>query len=159
MTQTEEIKIYDYVWTSPDMRVALDQIDKVAASEIPALIVGEKGTEKKFIAKAIHNLSHKKDGPFEMMNCGPIPIEILDTELLGCEKEAFTGGYGSKKGFIENTNGGSLFINDIDRIPVEIAKCLGGLLRRKIYCSSWRERPDQPGYKNNWRNRTEANQY
>jgi len=106
------------VGESAQMRGIFDTIRKVATSDAPVLILGESGTGKEMAAKAIHQRSNRKDGPFVAINCGAIPETLLESELFGHEKGAFTGAHVQRKGRIETANEGTLFLDEIGEIPL-----------------------------------------
>jgi transcriptional regulator with GAF, ATPase, and Fis domain len=89
------------------------QIEKVAPTKGRVLITGESGTGKELIARAIHSLSDRKQQPFVMLNCAAIPAELIESELFGHERGAFTGAHMRKKGMFELADGGSLFLDEI----------------------------------------------
>ena len=92
LLEREEKRVLpDMIGTSPVMAKVFDTIRRVAGSDISVLVVGESGTGKELVAKAIHKQSHRKDGPFIAINCGAIPDTLLESELFGHEKGAFTG--------------------------------------------------------------------
>jgi len=95
-------------------------IEKVAATPTTVLITGESGTGKELVAAAIHNHSERKDKPFIRINCAAIPRELIESELFGYEKGAFTGAVGSKPGRFELAHEGTLFLDEIGEIPVEM---------------------------------------
>ncbi|MDR3458998.1 MAG: PEP-CTERM-box response regulator transcription factor [Verrucomicrobiae bacterium] len=105
---------------STAMRAIFDSIRKVATTEAPVLILGESGTGKEMAAKAIHQRSNRKDGPFVAINCGAIPETLLESELFGHEKGAFTGAHVQRKGRIESANAGTLFLDEIGEIPLAL---------------------------------------
>jgi two-component system NtrC family response regulator len=105
---------------STAMRSIFDSIRKVATTDAPVLILGESGTGKEMAAKAIHQRSHRKDGPFIAINCGAIPDTLLEAELFGHEKGAFTGAHVQRKGRIETAEGGTLFLDEIGEIPLAL---------------------------------------
>jgi len=92
----------------------------VATTDAPVLILGESGTGKEMAAKAIHQRSNRKDGPFVAINCGAIPETLLESELFGHEKGAFTGAHVQRKGRIESANAGTLFLDEIGEIPLPL---------------------------------------
>ena len=103
--------------TSSAMQTAFGSIRKVAVTDAPVLILGESGTGKEMAALAIHRRSARKDGPFVAINCGAIPETLLESELFGHEKGAFTGAHMQRKGRIESASGGTLFLDEIGEIP------------------------------------------
>ena len=107
----------DIIGTSPVMAKVFDTIRRVAVSDISVLIVGASGTGKELVARAIHQQSHRKDGPFIAINCGAIPEMLLESELFGHEKGAFTGAHMQRPGRIELAEGGTLFLDEIGDIP------------------------------------------
>lgn len=102
---------------SSQMQAVFSSIRKVAATEAPVLILGESGTGKEMVAQAIHRLSERKDGPFVAINCGAIPEALLESELFGHEKGAFTGAHMQRKGRVETANDGTLFLDEIGELP------------------------------------------
>jgi len=106
--------------TSAPMRSVFDSIRKVATTDAPVLILGESGTGKEMAAKAIHQRSARKDGPFIAINCSAIPETLLESELFGHEKGSFTGAHAQRKGRIETAGGGTLFLDEIGEIPLPL---------------------------------------
>ncbi|MDR4494939.1 MAG: PEP-CTERM-box response regulator transcription factor [Nitrospirales bacterium] len=103
----------EIIGSSPAMAKVFDTIRRVAGSDVSILIVGESGTGKELVARAIHQQSHRKEGPFIAINCGAIPETLLESELFGHEKGAFTGAHLQRKGRIESAQGGTLFLDEI----------------------------------------------
>jgi len=103
--------------TSPQMQKIYEMISKVATADAPVLIVGESGTGKELAARAIHERSGRQEGPFVAINCGAIPETLLESELFGHEKGAFTGAHIQRKGRIESAQGGTLFLDEIGELP------------------------------------------
>jgi len=108
--------VADVVCTSPAMTEVLAQVHRVAPFKSTALIRGESGTGKELIARAIHTLSPRKDGPFIRVNCAALPESLLESELFGHEKGAFTGAQKDHKGRFELASGGTLFLDEIGDI-------------------------------------------
>jgi two-component system response regulator HydG len=130
----EDITRFDnIIGQSPAMRQMFDLIPEVARSDSSVLISGETGTGKELVAKAIHAKSLRSKGPFIAMNCGALPDTLLETELFGHEKGAFTGATQARKGFIEVASGGTLFLDEIGEIsPKMQVDLLRVLEERKI---------------------------
>lgn len=115
----------EMVGTSPAIRTVLDVVRKVANTEMPVLITGETGTGKELTAQAIHARSFRKHGPFVPINCGAIPETLLESELFGHERGAFTGAVQQKKGKLEAAAGGTLFLDELgDLLPALQVKLL-----------------------------------
>ncbi len=106
--------------TSPQMQEVFSIVHKVATTEAPVLIVGESGTGKELVSLAIHRLSTRKDEPFVVINCGAIPETLLESELFGHEKGAFTGAHVQRKGRIEAAKGGTLFLDEIGELSLAL---------------------------------------
>ncbi len=110
----------EIVGDSPALKLVLDQVATVATSEATVLILGETGTGKELVAQAIHRMSRCHDGPFIKVNCAAIPTGLLESELFGHEKGAFTGAISRKIGRMEMADGGTLFLDEVGEIPTEI---------------------------------------
>ena len=106
--------------TSPQMQATFTIIRKVATTDAPVLLLGESGTGKEMAAAAIHRRSARKGGPFVAINCNAIPENLLESELFGHEKGAFTGAHIQRKGMIETASGGTLFLDEIGELPPAI---------------------------------------
>ena len=106
------------VGTSPQMQDVFRMIRRVGPSDVPVLITGESGTGKELVARAIHRQSARKCEPFVAINCGAIPETLLESELFGYEKGAFTGATQQRKGRIEGAQCGTLFLDEIGDIPL-----------------------------------------
>ena len=102
---------------SAAMQPVFDTIRKVSTSDAPVLILGESGTGKEMVARAIHNRSNRRNKPFVAINCGAIPETLLESELFGHEKGAFTGAHVLRKGRVELAHGGILFLDEIGEMP------------------------------------------
>jgi transcriptional regulator with PAS, ATPase and Fis domain len=101
------------------MKRLIHKASKVAYRSVPTLIEGESGTGKELLARAIHNDSPRKDKPFIPVNCGAIPEELVESELFGHKKGAFTGAVGDRKGHFESANGGTIFLDEIGELPLK----------------------------------------
>lgn len=108
------------VGNSEPMQNLFKMICRVGPSDVPVLITGESGTGKELVARALHRLSERKDAPFIAINCGAIPETLLESELFGYEKGAFTGAIQQRKGRIESAKGGTLFLDEIGDIPLAL---------------------------------------
>jgi transcriptional regulator with PAS, ATPase and Fis domain len=95
------------------MRQVLEIVSRVAPTDAAVLVQGESGTGKELIARAIHQNSKRKDAAFIPINCGALPENLLESELFGHVKGAFTGAHQNKKGLIEEADGGTLFLDEI----------------------------------------------
>ncbi len=111
---------YGLVGNSPEMHHIFTVIDQVADTPSTVLITGESGTGKELVAKALHEQSGRKNEPFIKINCAAIPKTLMESEMFGYEKGAFTGATNSKPGRFELANGGTLFLDEIGEIPVEM---------------------------------------
>ncbi|ROL59807.1 sigma-54-dependent Fis family transcriptional regulator [Bacteroidetes/Chlorobi group bacterium MS-B_bin-24] len=109
---------FGLVGASPKMLEVFRTILRVAPTDLNVLITGETGTGKEVIANAIHQLSKRKKYPFISVNCGAIPETLLESELFGHEKGAFTGAYEQRKGYFEVANRGTIFLDEIGEMPV-----------------------------------------
>ena len=110
----------DIVGKSPAIQRVLEQVAIVAPTDSTVLLHGETGTGKELIARAIHNLSSRRERPYVRMNCAAIPSGLLESELFGHEKGAFTGALIQRKGRFELADGGSLFLDEIGDISLEL---------------------------------------
>ena len=108
-------------------------IEQVAPTDANVLVLGESGTGKEVIARNVHFLSKRNDGPFIPVNCGAIPGELLESELFGHEKGAFTGAVGTRKGRFELAEGGTLFLDEIGDMPLQMQVKLLRVLQERTY--------------------------
>jgi two-component system, NtrC family, response regulator len=119
--------------TSPQMQQVFSSIRKLAMTEAPVLILGESGTGKEKAALAIHRTSSRRSGPFVPINCGAIPENLLESELFGHEKGAFTGAHMQREGRIASAADGTLFLDEIGEIPLHLqVKLLRFLQEQRI---------------------------
>ena len=109
---------HELVGAGPEMKKLLAQIDRVAASETRVCILGETGTGKELVARAIHEKSSRQEHPFITLNCAAVPVELIESELFGHEKGAFTGAAVRHVGKFEQADGGTLFLDEIGDMPV-----------------------------------------
>ncbi len=133
LKEAKSSEIEDIIGESPAIQQVKKLIQKVAPYDTNILILGESGTGKEVTAKAIHKLSKRKEKPFVAINCASLPADLLESELFGYEKGAFTGADSNKKGLIEAAHGGTLFLDEIGDMPYELqAKLLRFLEEMKI---------------------------
>lgn len=112
------------------LRIALK---KIARSQAPVFITGESGTGKEVVANLVHRLSNRSEGPFIAINCGAIPTELMESELFGHKKGSFTGATQDKQGLILSAHGGSLFLDEIAELPLNMqVKLLRAVQEKKI---------------------------
>ena len=109
---------HELVGSGPAMKKLIAQIDRVAASETRVCILGETGTGKELVARAIHEKSPRRQQPFITLNCAAVPAELIESELFGHEKGAFTGAAAKHLGKFEQADGGTLFLDEIGDMPV-----------------------------------------
>jgi two-component system response regulator HydG len=118
---------------SEEMRAVYQIIDAVAPSVASVLIIGESGTGKELVARALHNKSERAKGPFFALNCAALPKDILENELFGHEKGAFTGSTNEKPGAFEMADGGTIFLDEVAEMPPDIqVKLLRAIESRTI---------------------------
>jgi hydrogenase-4 transcriptional activator len=99
------------------LREVMDAVERVARADTPVLVLGETGTGKEVVARALHRRSRRGDGPFLRVNCGAIPPELIDSELFGHERGSFTGAVGARRGWFERADGGTLFLDEVGELP------------------------------------------
>lgn len=121
------------VGKSDQIQYVRQLIEQVAPSEANVLVLGESGTGKEVIARNIHFMSNRRDGAFIPVNCGAIPGELLESELFGHEKGAFTGAINSRKGRFELAEGGTLFLDEIGDMPLQMQVKLLRVLQERTY--------------------------
>ena len=118
--QTGVGEFSEIIGVSPPMQRIFEMIRRVAGSDVPVLITGDSGTGKELVARAIHHRSGRKNGAFIAINCGAIPENLLESELFGHEKGAFTGAHRQMKGKLEYANGGTLLLDEIGEMPLSL---------------------------------------
>jgi DNA-binding NtrC family response regulator len=125
------------------MQKVYQEIDLAAASESPVLITGETGTGKELAARAIHDLSPRKKGPFIAVNMGALPKDLVESELFGREKGAFTGADARKRGRFALAEGGTLFLDELTSLPLELQPKLLRAIETKEIWTLGAEKPEQ----------------
>src|SRR5262249_52252811 len=118
---------------SPALRHVLEQVHVVAPTDATVLVLGETGTGKELVARAIHDLSSRRERAFVKINCAAIPLGILESELFGHERGAFTGAIAQKLGRFELANGGTLFLDEVGDLPVELQPKLLRVLQEQEF--------------------------
>jgi two-component system NtrC family response regulator len=127
-----QLSFESMIGSSDAMRSIYSMIDKVAKTDVPVLILGESGTGKELVANAIHNRSANKGGPFGVINCGAIPEALLEAELFGYEKGAFTGATTQRRGKLEFARGGTFFLDEVADLAPELQVKLLRVLQEKV---------------------------
>jgi hydrogenase-4 transcriptional activator len=112
--------IEEIVGADGGLRNAMERVSQVARSDVPVLLLGETGSGKEVLARAIHDRSPRGDGPFLRVNCGAIPADLADSELFGHERGSFTGATDQRRGWFERADRGSLFLDEIGELPAAV---------------------------------------
>ncbi|HQV33387.1 MAG TPA: sigma 54-interacting transcriptional regulator, partial [Calditrichia bacterium] len=120
MALEEHHRFAGILGSTPAMQQLFESMARIARSNITVLIDGESGTGKELVARAIHQLSNRADRPFEVINCGAIPENLLESELFGHVRGAFTGAIGHKKGLFEAAHHGTLLLDEIGELPAQL---------------------------------------
>jgi transcriptional regulator with GAF, ATPase, and Fis domain len=114
----ETVRFGDVIYRSEAMDRVVSKAKRAAIRSVPVLIEGESGTGKELLAKAIHTASPRREKPLRVVNCGAIPTELVEAELFGHERGAFTGAMQARAGYFEDADGGTLFLDEIGELPL-----------------------------------------
>jgi len=130
---SRERRFEQLIGNSPALEAVLEQVERVAPTDSTVLIQGETGTGKELIARAIHNISARCGRPFVKLNCAAIPFDLLESELFGHEKGAFTGAIAQKVGRFEMADKGTLFLDEVGDIPLALQPKLLRVLQEQEF--------------------------
>jgi len=122
-----------FIAEAPAMKCLMEEIAQIADSKATVLVTGESGTGKEVVARTIHDLSPRNGGPFVAVSCAALPETLLESELFGYEKGAFTGASGAKAGRFEQADGGTLFLDEIGEIPLPVQVKLLRVLQEREF--------------------------
>ncbi len=134
VAELKDKRFGEIIGACPSMLEVFRKLQKVATTDISVLITGETGTGKELIAREIHRRSNRVNGPFVVINCGAIPENLIESELFGHVKGAFTGAVASRPGKFQAANGGTLFLDEIGELPLNLqVKLLRALQERVVF--------------------------
>jgi DNA-binding NtrC family response regulator len=119
------------IFQSPSMKAAVRTVERVAASDVSILITGESGTGKEVIADLLHSLSPRNKGPFIKINCAALPRELIESELFGSVKGAYTGSQADREGLFRQAEGGTLLLDELSEMPIDTQSKLLRVLQEK----------------------------
>ena len=129
----DDTALHEFIGTSSALRSLLAQLEQVAPTDSTVLVLGETGTGKELIARAVHNLSKRCGRPFVKLNCAAIPFDLLESELFGHEKGAFTGAIAQKVGRFEMADTGTVFLDEIGDLPLPVQPKLLRVLQEQEF--------------------------
>ena len=134
MAELKDKRFGEIIGACPSMIEVFRKLQKVATTDISVLITGETGTGKELIAREVHRRSGRASGPFVVINCGAIPENLIESELFGHVRGAFTGAFASRPGKFQVANGGTLFLDEIGELPLNLqVKLLRALQERIVF--------------------------
>lgn len=128
-----KFRFENIIGVSDGIKRVLERVEKVAQRDLPVMIIGESGTGKERVAQAIHYNSHRRDNTFTAINCGALPQSLLESELFGYRKGAFTGATEDRAGLIELASGGTLFLDEVVNLTSDVQKALLRFLQEKEF--------------------------
>ena len=141
--QLHEKRFGDIVGTNPSLVEVFRKVEKVAGTDISVLITGETGTGKELIAREVHRRSTRKDGPFVVVNCGAIPENLMESELFGHVRGAFTGAVATRSGKFQAAHQGTLFLDEIGELPLGLQVKLLRALQERVVTKVGDTKPDR----------------
>jgi len=141
--QLEESRFGDIVGSCPSMQEVFRTVEKVASTDISVLVTGETGTGKELIARELHRRSPRVKGPFVVVNCGAIPENLIESELFGHVRGAFTGAIATRQGRFQNANGGTLFLDEIGELPAALQIKLLRALQERVVLKVGDNKPER----------------
>jgi transcriptional regulator of acetoin/glycerol metabolism len=128
-----QTRFHRVLGASPEMRALYPMFAQLAASDVPVLIEGETGTGKEVLAESLHEASARREAPFVIFDCTTVSPSLLEAELFGHEKGAFTGAVGSRRGLFEEAHGGTLFVDEVGDLDVALqAKLLRAIEQKQV---------------------------
>jgi transcriptional regulator with GAF, ATPase, and Fis domain len=140
--QLEQMRFGDIIGSCAAMQEVFKKVQKVATTDISVLITGETGTGKELIAREVHRRSNRAKGPFVTINCGAIPENLLESELFGHVKGAFTGAVANRPGKFHSADGGTLFLDEIGELPLNLQVKILRALQEKVVVRVGENRPE-----------------
>ncbi|MEZ4484913.1 MAG: sigma-54 factor interaction domain-containing protein [Syntrophotaleaceae bacterium] len=138
---SEKYTFHDLLSRNPAMRKLFDILPDVAASDATTLLIGDSGTGKELFARALHDLSPRRDRPLVTVNCGALPEQLLEAEIFGARKGAYTGSVEDRPGRLAQAEGGTLFLDEIGDLPLALQVKLLRVLENREYQPLGAKRP------------------